>query len=255
MHLFKASRIFPKVYYSCQIIANRHCFQGCSGSNCNPATPLHWLGILLLPSTGLVFCYCPPGLVFCYCPPLAWYFAAPLHWLGILLLPSTGLVFCYCPPGLVFCYSPPLAWYFATVLLAWYFAAPLHWLGILLLPSSGLVLCYCPPLAWHFATALLWLGTLLLPSSGLAFCYSPPLACYCPPFCLLPLDGVLCFFLYKPNPLQDVGDVIDTPLLLHIQHVRCLQAMQQESCLGQAKWSLYRGDLIMRIPFNCFNSF
>ena len=36
---------------------------------------------------------------------------------------------------------------------------------------------------------------------------------------LLPLDAVLVLFLDEVDPFQDVGDVIDSPLLLDIQLV------------------------------------
>ena len=38
----------------------------------------------------------------------------------------------------------------------------------------------------------------------------------------LPSDGILCLFLYQPDALQHISDVIDTTLLSHIQHVSCL---------------------------------
>ena len=38
----------------------------------------------------------------------------------------------------------------------------------------------------------------------------------------LPFDSVLCLFLDESYTLQYVGDVINTPLLLHIQHISSL---------------------------------
>lgn len=49
-----------------------------------------------------------------------------------------------------------------------------------------------------------------------------------------PLDDVLVLLLYQPHALQNVGDVIDPPLLLHRQTVRSLQ-IQTDICRASGR--------------------
>ena len=46
-----------------------------------------------------------------------------------------------------------------------------------------------------------------------------------------PLNAVLVPFLDEPDALEDVSDVVDAPLLLHLQHVlRLLQQCDKLLC-------------------------